>query len=151
MHIVRATPAHAEALTAVAHAAKRHWGYPEPWILAWRDALTLTSQYIGANPTYVEWGPSEALGFCAVVFDGPAAHLDHLWVLPSAMGRGIGRALFAQAEQVARSAGASRLKIEGDPNAAGFYQRMGAVPCGHLHSQVEGQPRCLPLFEKVLG
>jgi hypothetical protein len=39
MQIVRAKPEDAAALTQIAHAAKRHWDYPERWIEAWRDIL----------------------------------------------------------------------------------------------------------------
>jgi hypothetical protein len=39
MQIVRAKPEDAETLTEIAHAAKRHWDYPERWIEAWRDIL----------------------------------------------------------------------------------------------------------------
>jgi len=31
--------ADAGALTVIAQAAKRHWGYPEPWLAAWAAAL----------------------------------------------------------------------------------------------------------------
>lgn len=37
-----ATPADAAVLTEIAHAAKRHWGYPERWVQLWRAALTIT-------------------------------------------------------------------------------------------------------------
>jgi hypothetical protein len=33
VEVVRAIPEDAESLTRVAFAAKRHWGYPERWIL----------------------------------------------------------------------------------------------------------------------
>jgi len=29
----------AGALTVIAQAAKRHWGYPEPWLAAWATVL----------------------------------------------------------------------------------------------------------------
>jgi hypothetical protein len=48
MQIVRAKPQEAEALTEIAHAAKRHWGYPEPWIQNWRDILTMRPEFIAA-------------------------------------------------------------------------------------------------------
>lgn len=35
--IRRAVPTDASALTAVAHAAKRHWRYPEEWTLSLQD------------------------------------------------------------------------------------------------------------------
>ncbi|MEY2504354.1 MAG: hypothetical protein QOG27_634, partial [Verrucomicrobiota bacterium] len=51
--IVRAKPEDAEILTEIAQAAKRHWGYPESWMVAWRDVLTMRRDFIAANVAYV--------------------------------------------------------------------------------------------------
>ena len=45
LHIRRAKPAEAEVLTEIAHAAKRHWGYPENWIEHWKNDLTITPEF----------------------------------------------------------------------------------------------------------
>ncbi len=50
--IRRALPADTRALTRVAHAAKRHWGYPEDWIRPWRGALTVTPRFVEHHPVY---------------------------------------------------------------------------------------------------
>lgn len=52
MQIVRAKPEDADALTEIAHAAKRHWGYPERWIESWRDTLIIRAESIAAKVTY---------------------------------------------------------------------------------------------------
>jgi len=150
MEIFRARPENAAILTEVAFAAKRHWGYPESWIKRWTDALTLTPGYIEANPTFAASIDEQIVGFYTLQFHATEAHLDHLWVLPSAMRCGIGRALFKHAEQTARAAGATSLKIEGDPHAEGFYRRMGAVMCGQRAAPMDDQARFLPLLEKAL-
>jgi hypothetical protein len=62
----------------------------------------------------------------------------------------VGRALFEQAERIARGRGALRLMIEADPHAAPFYFRMGAVLCGQKPANVDGIARTLPLFTKSL-
>ena len=51
--------------------------------------------------------------------------LNKLFIEPRHIRGGVGRALFAVAE--ARQRGAERLTILPDPNAAGFYERNGAV------------------------
>jgi GNAT superfamily N-acetyltransferase len=73
--------------------------------------------------------------------------LDHLWIVPQAMHRGIGRQLFEHAVEEATRLGYSCIKIEADPNAEGFYKRMGAVRVGTRLSEVWGQRRELPLME----
>lgn len=92
------------------------------------------------------------MGFAAVEIAGTESVLSHLWVLPSEMGRGIGRALFAYAETVAHDAGATRLTITSDPHAGAFYRRMGAVVCGWQTAPMDGAPdRRLPLLTKELS
>ncbi len=147
MRIVRATAEDAETLTQIAHAAKRHWGYPETWIAAWRDVLTMRPEFIAENISFCAIEDDRPIGFYVLTTEEDGIHLDHLWILPRAMGRGIGRALFQHAVAEAMSAGSPCIKIEADPNAEGFYKRMGAVRVGTSISQVDGQGRELPLLE----
>jgi GNAT superfamily N-acetyltransferase len=150
MKIVQAKSEDAEALTEIAHAAKRHWGYPESWMAAWRDVLTMRPDFIAANVAYVAREDNLAVAFYVLTREDDGIHLDHLWVLPRAMGRGIGRALFEHAAARARSLGFDSIKIEADPNAEGFYERMGARRLGVHISEVEGTRRELPLMELKL-
>jgi GNAT superfamily N-acetyltransferase len=146
MQIVRAQPHDAEALTAIAHAAKRHWGYPERWIESWRDILTMRPEFIAANVSYAAIEEDRAVGFYLLTTESDGVHLDHLWVAPHAMGCGIGRALFAHALAQTRALGHRTLKIEADPNAEGFYAHMGARRVGVTLTQVDNQRRELPLL-----
>jgi predicted N-acetyltransferase YhbS len=150
MIVLRAHAEHAAALTEIAFAAKRHWQYPETWIHRWRELLTITPDYIAEHPTFVAVVDGELAGFCAVQIAAGEALLDHLWVLPAFMGRGIGRTLFRQAEEIARASGAVRMRIVGDPHAEPFYARMGATLCGREPASMDGEERFLPLLEKTL-
>jgi GNAT superfamily N-acetyltransferase len=146
MNIVRATPADASRLTEIAFAAKRHWGYPESWIQTWRDILTMRPEFIGANIAYSAIEDARPVGFYLLTTESDGLHLDHLWILPGAIGRGIGRALFEHAVQQGKQLGFQTIKIEADPNAEGFYLRMGARRVGTNVTEIEGQPRALPLL-----
>ena len=141
-----ATPADAPVLTEIAHAAKRHWGYPEHWIAAWKDALTITEDFISNNDVYVACVEGEITGFAALVTAGSRVWIDHLWVSPEHIGTGVGRALFTHAAGVAASTGAPALEIESDPNAEGFYKQMGARRVGEQVSEIDGAMRVLPLL-----
>ena len=150
MKIIRAKPEDAEALTEIAHSAKRSWGYPGRWIEAWRDILTMRPEFIAANIAYATIENGRAVGFYVLTTEADGIHLDHLWILPEAMHRGIGRALFEHATQQAKAAGFRAIKIEADPNAEGFYRRMGANRTGVSVSEIEGERRELPLLEYQL-
>ena len=145
MRIVRADPDDAAALTEIAFTAKRHWRYPERWIESWRDILTVTPQLIAANPTFSAMEDNRIVGFYSLTTE-PHPDLTHLWVLPRAMGQGIGRALFGHAAGQAKALGFRGFRIEADPNAEGFYQRMGAKRAGSNRTEVEGEVRELPLL-----
>src|SRR3954470_18699535 len=133
--IVRAKPEAAATLTEIAHAAKRHWGYPETWIAAWRDTLTMRPEFITANIAHVAVENKQPVGFYVLTNESDGMHLDHLWVRPSSMGRGIGRALFKHASAEVNRLGFHSMKIEADPNAEAFYERMGAVRVGTTASE----------------
>ena len=88
----------------------------------------------------------EPVGFYALVGEGCRIELEHLWVLPKRMGTGVGRALLEHAAGRAADLGAETLGIEADPNAEGFYRRMGARRVGETTYELDGQERILPLL-----
>ena len=150
MQIVRAQPADATALSAIAYAAKASWGYPAHWLQHWREQLTVTPEFIAANETYAAVNDERMVGFHALVGTPEMMRLEHLWVCPGAMGGGIGRSLFRHAAARGRALGASCLTIEADPNAEPFYLHLGAIRVGAIRSEIEGQARELPLLRLEL-
>ena len=144
-------PAHevdAQRLTAIAHAAKRHWGYSEELMALWDDELTLSPQFIASHPVFCAVRDGEIIGFYALSRQGETCELEHLWVDPQHMGAGVGTLLFEHAVQTVRSMGGSVLNIVSDPHAEGFYRRMGASRAGHVPSRIAG--RLLPLMRLVI-
>lgn len=146
MQIVRAHPNDAATLTNLAMEAKRHWGYPERWMASWREALTIRSEQIEADEVYCATVVDEIMGFYALHRDHDILRLEHLWVLPKMMKRGVGRALFEHAVQRTRALGFASFHIESDPNAEGFYQHTGARRVGVNVTELDGQRRELPLL-----
>jgi GNAT superfamily N-acetyltransferase len=148
--IARAGPEDSEELTAIAHASKRHWGYPETWIVAWRDYLSVSPENLAKHHGYAAYSGGRKIGWYGLEVAGSEATLHHLWVLPSWIGHGFGRALFEHAEGLARGLGATRLRLEGDPNAEGFYRRMGMVRYEAVPASMDGVERIRPMMEKSL-
>ncbi len=146
VEIVRAKPADANALTRITFAAKRHWGYPDRWVERWRETLTISPEFVRRNEAYAAVVEGKLVGFYALVGKGCEIELEHLWVLPDFIGTGIGRALFDHAVRRAAALGAEVVGIESDPNAEGFYRRMGARRVGEISYPIDGQKRTLPLL-----
>jgi len=91
-------------------------------------------------------GKDRAIGVASVIPEGESADLDLFFVDPPFMGRGMGRVLFEAAVRSARLFGARTLTILADPNAAAFYERMGARFLRNAPSDaIPG--RSLPLYE----
>jgi len=146
MQIERASPQDAEKLTQIAFAAKRHWSYPEEWMESWRDALTLKPESITSHETHVALIEDAVVGFYALEARNGRPELSHFWVLPEFMGRGVGRALFCHAVKRARTLGFQEFEIESDPNAEGFYQRLGARRIGTRLYSIGQDKRQLPVL-----
>jgi GNAT superfamily N-acetyltransferase len=149
--IRRARPHEAALLTEIAHAAKRHWGYPERWMAEWRGALTITPDQVERDDVWLAEVDGVTAGFHCVSVDGERATLEHLWLAPEMIGRGLGAALFRHAAGVSAERGARTLVIDSDPNAEGFYLRMGAVSRGEVRADVAGTARTLPRLELALA
>ena len=142
--IRRSSPEDAATLTTIALEAKRHWGYPEHWIRHWESDLTISSDFIRDNHVYVAEENGEIRGFYALCVADNKAELEHMWVTPAVIGTGVGKELFLDAMERAAQLDVGSVEIVADPNAAGFYKRMGARQIGETDSIVDGQLRKLP-------
>ena len=144
----RAQPDDAERLTEIAHQAKAHWGYPPEWLELWRPSLTFDAALLARDWVRIAEIDGLALAVVAIEGEPPTVELSHLWVAPEAMGRGLGRQLFAAAVEHSRRCGADRLEIVSDPHAEAFYCHLGATRVAEVESQPAG--RRLPLLAVAL-
>lgn len=144
MKIRQATTAEAATLTRIAHDAKKHWGYPEHWLQRWNADLTITPEFIAANHVYVAEDGDRVSGFYALTIKDRKAELEHMWVAPELIGTGVGKELFLAAMEKAAELKVTSVEISSDPNAEGFYKKMGAYRIGETISELDGQPRELP-------
>jgi N-acetylglutamate synthase-like GNAT family acetyltransferase len=142
--IRRATIDDTPTLTNLAHDAKRYWGYPEHWIKQWQDELTISNEFVSENEVYVLASDNEVRGFYALVVRNEKAELEHLWVAPQHIGTGVGKELFIHALQCAAGRDISQVEISADPNAEGFYEKMGAHRIGEVRADMDDKPRTVP-------
>jgi GNAT superfamily N-acetyltransferase len=148
--IRRAHPDEADILSQIAFSAKSHWGYPARWMEIWKPQLTFSPDYFKANEGWVAVVENIPIGFYVLRDKARIAWLEDLWVLPAHMGAGVGGQLFVHAMDRARELGYEILQLDADPNALGFYEKMGMRKIGERHSEVDGQPRILPIMETGL-
>lgn len=146
----RATPADCAQLTAIALRSKAHWGYDDAFMAACIDELTVTPDTLGAGETWLaETKDGVIVGFADVRPEDDIAEVYAAFVDPPFMGQGIGAVLWEKIEEAARRFGAAHIGVDSDPNAEGYYARMGCVVTGSAPSgSIAG--RMLPRLEKVL-
>ncbi|MFJ9031362.1 GNAT family N-acetyltransferase [Streptomyces sp. NPDC102274] len=130
MRIREARPEEAPVLSALVLRSKAHWGYDEAFLAACRDELTISSCEVTARRLTVaeDETSGEALGVASLEGRAPDGTLGLLFVEPRVIGRGIGRALYANVLDTARELGFERLTIDSDPHAVDFYRALGARP-----------------------
>jgi GNAT superfamily N-acetyltransferase len=140
MAIRRAQVDEHEVLSRIALEAKAHWGYCAEDLARWKADLTVSAISLAHQPTFVAERGRCIAGFFQLSFASDDPELEHFWVLPEFMGRGVGRALLGRAVQDAAERGHIKLVIDADPNAERFYTACGAVRTGEKPAPVVGQP-----------
>lgn len=123
----------AAALSDIAIESKGHWGHSREQLEIWRKDLQISTEYIETNTVETIWQETSKVGFIAIKRE-PEPILDHLWLLPKAIGRGFGKLAFRRAIVLAEKMGIETLTIISDPDAEGFYLRMGAERIGEISS-----------------
>jgi GNAT superfamily N-acetyltransferase len=145
VEIRQAVPDDAPRLTEIAFAAKRHWGYDESLIALWSAELTVSANFIATHDVNCATRERTIIGFYALRRESNAFELELMWVEPPHIGTGVGAELFRHAVRAVASHGGTLMRIASDPNAEGFYEKMGARRIGDVPSRPEG--RTLPLLE----
>ena len=150
LQIRRALPEEANVLSQIAFSAKAHWGYPRRWMEIWKPQLTFSPEYFEENEGWVAETNGIPVAFYTLQEKAGNAWIENLWVSPDFIGQGIGKGLFLHAVELARQHGYKTLQLEADPNAVGFYEKIGMHQIGERHSDVENEPRILPIMEMKL-
>jgi GNAT superfamily N-acetyltransferase len=151
VRVRQAEAGEAQALTELCLRSKAHWGYDAEFMRLCVSSLTVSEDTIAEGRVLVATDNGKGvIGTASVLRDGDDAELGLMFVDPSAIGGGIGRALFDEAVKLARRLGYRRMTILADVNAAPFYERMGAHFLRRLPSDaIPG--RTLPFYEYDLA
>jgi len=144
MKIRKALLSEANELSEFALHSKATWNYSKEFILACKEDLTITEEYIKNNFVYVLENDNTMIGFFSFLRNENA--LDFLYIHPRYKGKGYGKILWEYVIQQANELGIKSFTIDSDPNAKGFYLKMGAKLIGETPSTVF-EDRLLPLLK----
>ncbi|MDO0824136.1 GNAT family N-acetyltransferase [Desulfosporosinus nitroreducens] len=155
--IRRAEDKENEILTLIAFEAKRYWKYPEEYFDVWKDELTITADYINKNEVHVAKVDGKSVGFISIVevendflvgdlLIRKGFWLDHIFVHPSFIRNRVGSELIFFAKKFCEENNIICLHILSDPNAKGFYDRIGAQFIEEVPSNIKGRTVSLYKF-----
>jgi GNAT superfamily N-acetyltransferase len=121
-----ARAAEQRSLTELQLRASLHWDAYREQLLAHPDVVELPLDQIEDGLVRVAELGGEVVGFAVLLRSAQGAcELDGLFVEPGHMGAGVGRALVEDSMRIARERGASRIEVVANPEAVGFYERVG--------------------------
>ena len=138
-----ATVADLPELRDLAYRSKAHWGYDKAFMDAVASSLAPKVEEL-AEGVFVLVCDERIAGFYAFKTKAGAVFLESLFVAPEWIRHGIGEQLWRHAVDFARGTRRVHFMIESDPNAEGFYLRMGAQRVAEIASPASG--RTLPLL-----
>jgi GNAT superfamily N-acetyltransferase len=150
----------ADILTQISYKSKEYWNYPQAYFEVWNRELTITSDYIEKNDVFVFELDGAVVGYYSLVelsedieVSGITIKkgfwLEHMFIWPENIGNGIGTKMFAHLRKRCILRGINELGILADPNARGFYEKMGCVYKHDYPSTVEN--RTIPYLQKILS
>ena len=140
-----------ETLTDLAMRSKASHGYDEAFMALCREELAIREKTLSERDAWVAEANGEIIGFFALEPpDEGISTVNPIFVEPNLQQSGVGRALWRKLEERARLAGAWAIGLDSDPNAVGFYEKMGCRIIGWSPSgSIPG--RMLPKMKKRLA
>jgi GNAT superfamily N-acetyltransferase len=155
MEILPAKIEESGILTAISFESKKYWAYPKHFFETWKNELTISPDYIRQNRVFVFKDKTGIVGYYSIVylendmdFSGTVISkghwLEHMFILPAFIGKGIGRKLFDHLRTICRQNRIAGITILSDPNAKGFYEKMGCRYVREIPSSIPN--RTTPLL-----
>ena len=148
LRFIDAEAKHTELLRDTVISSKGYWGYFQEQLEQWRSNLRFEDEYVSRNTVKLILHESEVIGFFAIV-KGDIDALDHLWLLPKAIGKGFGNLVFEKILSECKKLDIAEFYIVSDPDAEGFYLKKGALKVEEVYS--EPQKRMLSKLKYLVA
>lgn len=123
-------------LTELAARSKAHWPYDQEYLFEAARVTQVRAEDLENGVFRVAEMSKKVVGFYGLAIVKKEKMLDHLWIEPEFIGKGLGRALFLDAVNETKKLAWSSFTIAADPYAEGFYLKQGAVRIGERESKV---------------
>ena len=139
-----------EFLTDLTFKSKDYWGYPDAFFEVWSNELKITAEYIDKTDVFIYEKGDFIVGYYSIielkddievsdVTISKGFWLEHMFIDPKSIGEGIGTKLFHHLQRRCSAKNIARLGILSDPNAIGFYEKMGCMYVGEYPSTIKNR------------
>ena len=140
MQIRKALPDEAAALSDLAFRSKAYWPYDKNLLEDYKDELEVFKEDIQTGSVFViesATTPSEIAGFYSLSNEHEKQRLYFLFVEPTKIGQGYGKALWQHALKTAKEKGWSSLTFYADTYATeAFYKYQNCQQVGTLETKL---------------
>lgn len=149
MRIEKANTTDSEILTQITKKSKAYWGYSAEQIQKWEVNLTISPDYIKEHDVFKLVKDKVIIGYYSYLFeDEKNVKMDNLFILPEYIGKGFGKYLFLDFLNRMKEAEIQTIQLDSEPNAEGFYLKMGFVKIGAFETSIKD--RFMPIMKMKL-
>ncbi|OXB23197.1 hypothetical protein B0A80_12010 [Flavobacterium tructae] len=149
MRIEKANTTDSEILTQITKKSKAYWGYSAEQIQNWEVNLTISPDYIKEHDVFKLVKDKVIIGYYSYLFeDEKNVKMDNLFILPEYIGKGFGKYLFLDFLNRMKEAEIQTIQLDSEPNAEGFYLKMGFVKIGAFETSIKD--RFMPIMKMKL-
>lgn len=134
-----AKPTDSKLLSKTAFKSKRIWKYTDELMSLWTNELTITASYVEKNKVFKIIGNTNYIGFFSLVLKDKFIEIDHFWLLPEYTRKGYGEKVLDFIKETAKKINYKTLVVYSDPNANGFYEKMGGKIIRREESKISGR------------
>ncbi len=132
---IKAKPVDLDAMNKLMRKSKGFWGYDRDFMDQFMRLFQIAEPQLETSQIQLLYGDAVLVGFYSLRVDADnGLELDHFFVDPDCMGAGIGKIMWSHMIATTRSLGQEELTLWSDPNADGFYEKMGCVKIGEKKS-----------------
>lgn len=127
----KATNPDIASINEIMQLSKAHWGYDEAFMDAFMQKFSINENYLANQNVHIIFKDKDIIGFFSFIFhDNDSLELDHFFLHPNYIGKGLGKRLWKECCIVASGLGAKEFILWSDPQAEGFYAKMGCKKIG---------------------
>lgn len=145
MYFHKADSTDINRLRTIAYHSEAHWGYDETFMGIFEERFNITEEFLSHNPVYAAAKGDETVGFWGMHSGEEGDELEYFYIAPSYLNQGLGKIMWHHLIAWCADQGIDAFTFVTSPQAAGFYEKMGAVIVGERRSVIDG--RQIPLLK----